>query len=364
VNANLKAADEFTLDPKVHGKLLTAGFTTLGQLPQGSGIPGQAYAFKPEGKGKAEWTLKESAYILITHTNPASEKSMLKKALGSAKKEIEKVEKARKDWEAKRKKAEEDKKKAEQEKKKAEEKKKEGGEGGKAPGAAGDEPEKKPPEKAKEEKKEETFKPPPINPVYQPLVDLIQKKEDTRAVVRLGRASDRLHFNEAVKNYEDLAWIFQLGGGRSSGFRFGGGSSGGDFHLALDGFAKEKAKVILRSTITFKPMTRNRMNLPATFAGAGCEVSLVPGSDTVSGHAAFLVEMAALIKGGMDRGVALRAITLHPARILGLGDRVGSLEKGKDANLLFLTNDPFNTMTRVEKVMIQGKIAAEGRAIQ
>ena len=197
-------------------------------------------------------------------------------------------------------------------------------------------------------------------------MDLIQKKENTRAVVRLGSASDRLHFNEAVKNFEELAWVYQLGGGQSGGGRFGrgGGSSGGDFHLALDEFAKEKAKVILGSTITYKPMTRNRINLPATFARAGCEVSLVPGNDSVFGCAAYLAEVAALIKGGMDRADALRAVTLHPARILGLGDRVGSLEKGKDANLLFLTNDPFNAMTRVEKVMIQGKIAAEGRAIQ
>ena len=52
----------------------------------------------------------------------------------------------------------------------------------------------------------------------------------------------------------------------------------------------------------------------------------------VGGHAAFAV------RGGMDEEAALRAITLEPARVLRIADRVGSLEKGKDAEALQTPN--------------------------
>ena len=74
--------------------------------------------------------------------------------------------------------------------------------------------------------------------------------------------------------------------------------------------------------------------------------------------------MAELVRAGLDRESALRAMTLNPARVLGIQDRVGSIEKGKDADLLFLTGDPFDARTRVNRVMIQGRVAAQGRAIQ
>jgi imidazolonepropionase-like amidohydrolase len=57
-------------------------------------------------------------------------------------------------------------------------------------------------------------------------------------------------------------------------------------------------------------------------------------------------------------------VTLHPARILGVEARVGSLKEGKDGNLLFLNGDPFDPLTRVEKVMIEGEVVAQGQEIQ
>jgi len=57
----------------------------------------------------------------------------------------------------------------------------------------------------------------------------------------------------------------------------------------------------------------------------------------------------------MDRDEALKAITITPAEILGVGDRVGSLEKGKDADIVVLSGDPLDVTTRVEKVILNGK---------
>jgi imidazolonepropionase-like amidohydrolase len=58
---------------------------------------------------------------------------------------------------------------------------------------------------------------------------------------------------------------------------------------------------------------------------------------------------------GLPRDEALKAITLYPARILGVADRVGSLEVGKDATLILTTGDPLETATQIEAAFIQGR---------
>ncbi|MCE9526942.1 MAG: amidohydrolase family protein [Planctomycetales bacterium] len=54
-------------------------------------------------------------------------------------------------------------------------------------------------------------------------------------------------------------------------------------------------------------------------------------------------------------GEALRSITLSPAEILGVADRVGSLTAGKEATLIVTTGDPLETATRVTAAYIQGR---------
>lgn len=58
---------------------------------------------------------------------------------------------------------------------------------------------------------------------------------------------------------------------------------------------------------------------------------------------------------GLPRDEALRAITLSPARILGVADRVGSLDVGKDATLIVTDGDPLETATQVEAAYIEGR---------
>jgi imidazolonepropionase-like amidohydrolase len=53
---------------------------------------------------------------------------------------------------------------------------------------------------------------------------------------------------------------------------------------------------------------------------------------------------------------ALKAITINPAKIIGVGERVGSLEKGKDADIRILSGDPLELKTKVEKVIIDGEL--------
>jgi imidazolonepropionase-like amidohydrolase len=58
---------------------------------------------------------------------------------------------------------------------------------------------------------------------------------------------------------------------------------------------------------------------------------------------------------GLPWDQALRAITLSPAEVFGVGDRYGSLDVGKVANVVVWSGDPFEFTTAVEHVIIRGK---------
>lgn len=65
------------------------------------------------------------------------------------------------------------------------------------------------------------------------------------------------------------------------------------------------------------------------------------------------------VKGGLERDLALRAITLSAAEVLGVADRIGSIEPGKDADIIVLTGDPFHYRTVVKRVFVDGKSVYE-----
>lgn len=58
---------------------------------------------------------------------------------------------------------------------------------------------------------------------------------------------------------------------------------------------------------------------------------------------------------GMDFGAALRAVTLTPAELFGVDDRVGALAAGRDANVVVWSGDPFEFATRAEHVFVRGR---------
>lgn len=60
-------------------------------------------------------------------------------------------------------------------------------------------------------------------------------------------------------------------------------------------------------------------------------------------------------RGGLETGKALRAVTSEAAKLLGLGHRIGSLEPGKDADVVILDGHPFDVRSRVVKVLVSGR---------
>lgn len=96
---------------------------------------------------------------------------------------------------------------------------------------------------------------------------------------------------------------------------------------------------------------------PAKLHAAGVAFCIgTSGSAFGAAHTRSLPHMAATAAAyGLPPEEALRAVTLYPARILGVADRVGSLTVGKDATLIVTSGDPLELTTGVERQFIQGR---------
>lgn len=103
------------------------------------------------------------------------------------------------------------------------------------------------------------------------------------------------------------------------------------------------------------------LKTPGVLSRAGVKVAIITDHPVVPIQ--YLSLLAALtVKEGMDEEEALKAITINPAEILGVADRVGSLEKGKDADIIVLSGHPLDWRTKVELVLVSGKIVYGGQA--
>jgi imidazolonepropionase-like amidohydrolase len=98
----------------------------------------------------------------------------------------------------------------------------------------------------------------------------------------------------------------------------------------------------------------SRYTLPARLHQAGVRFAIA-GSASAPYANRLPYEAGAAIAFGLPADEALRAVTLHPARILGLDDRVGSIEVGRDATLLVLSGAPLEYASTLEQAYIQGR---------
>jgi len=102
------------------------------------------------------------------------------------------------------------------------------------------------------------------------------------------------------------------------------------------------------------------VNLADFLVKRGVEINIMTDADVVQEQ--FLRYQAAIaVKYGMDPAEALKAITINPAKLAGLEKRIGSIEAGKDADLVVFSGDPFDIQSRTLKVMIDGKVVYEAK---
>lgn len=93
---------------------------------------------------------------------------------------------------------------------------------------------------------------------------------------------------------------------------------------------------------------------PPVLEEAGVRVAFHT-DDYITDSRLFLRMAAFGVRAGMSRETALRALTLEGAVMLGLEDRVGSLEAGKDADFVILSGDPFSVYTQVLETWVEGE---------
>jgi imidazolonepropionase-like amidohydrolase len=123
-----------------------------------------------------------------------------------------------------------------------------------------------------------------------------------------------------------------------------------------------RAEVVLHAT-----MARNAGDLvhmsresAALLTAAGIPVSIETGFESyVPKTRILLFEAAQAVPYGLNFNEALKAITLNPATLLGLEKKIGSLEKGKDADIVLYNGDPFEYLTKVCMVFINGELVSD-----
>jgi imidazolonepropionase-like amidohydrolase len=143
--------------------------------------------------------------------------------------------------------------------------------------------------------------------------------------------------------------------------------------LVLDGAAEAyrlipeikaaKAEIVLHATMARNGGDMVNMNREsaAILTTAGLPVSIESGFEAyVPKTRVLLFEAGQAMVHGLSFDDALKTITLNPAKLLGVEKRVGSIQKGKDADLVLFNGDPFEYLTKVCGVFIEGVAVKEG----
>lgn len=129
-------------------------------------------------------------------------------------------------------------------------------------------------------------------------------------------------------------------------------------YLIADILKENNAKVILGPLLTdrSKIELRNQsLAAPGILAKAGIPVAIMTDHPCVPVQH-LLLSAAIAVREGMPEEEALKAVTINAAIVSGIEDRVGSLEAGKDADVVIFSGHPFDYKTKVDMTIINGKI--------
>ncbi len=137
---------------------------------------------------------------------------------------------------------------------------------------------------------------------------------------------------------------------------------GGDAHKAAAQIAATELPVVIGPGLTHRerdPLTGRLTEtfVPKQFYDAGVMFALLPNESGAFAERYPTYSAAQCVRNGVPRQAALEAITINPAKMLGVDDQLGSIEVGKTANLVILSGDPLDFNSWVEKSYIDGILA-------
>ena len=129
-------------------------------------------------------------------------------------------------------------------------------------------------------------------------------------------------------------------------------------HLIADHLAKEGYPAIIGPSFGNKSkfeLNQKTFDTPGVLVKAGVKIAIMTDSPVIPLE--YLPMAAALAhKAGLDEMDALKCITINPAEILGVDDRLGSIEAGKDADLVIWEGHPFDLQAKVAYTLVNGKV--------
>jgi len=194
----------------------------------------------------------------------------------------------------------------------------------------------------KKKDKDKTARPPKRDLQLEPLTEVIQGKKT--AFIECYRADDIMTALRIIDEFKLKAVLV----GCTEGYKI------------PNEIARRKVPVIV-SPFGVGPRRMEaqdiKANNAAVLAQAGNKIIIKADEALGVGSLRELPLHAAMaVKGGLDRAIAMRAITLSAAEVIGAADRIGSIEKGKDADLVIFNGDPLVYSTRITHVLIDGKI--------
>jgi hypothetical protein len=359
-----KVVDGLYAKQPVFGELLRAGVTSLALTPSGGGFPGLGAVLRPDGKTVEQLTVDDDAFVQVGMARDSGTKKLLKDMFEKAQKAVDERKKPpapptpppqpsqppageAKPGEAK------------QEPPKGNEPPKPGPNPTPSPtptptptpnptptptpspspapapqGQQGQPAPQQPPQQAP--------KAPPKDPNLEVLADLLEGKR--RAIVQIDSAADVLHWTDAVG--DKLSFPRAVAVGRHD-------PMSGTLDVVLEQVKGWKCPVLLPADMTTLPRSRYLVHPALQFHDAGVEVAFAIGESGPAVRQVFF-RLMELCRYGLPQDVALKAITLQPAKILGIDKTVGSLEVGKDANLLLFTADPMSPAGELESVWLRG----------
>ena len=307
-NPQVMAAEGFYPNSNMKD-FLEAGVVTVGYYPPGRGIPGQAAALRTSLRDGDAQVLKDSTYLKVMMRSSRSEKDRIRSIYEEIEKFQEKETKNREKYDKAKEKIDDEKDK----------------------------------NKQKEAKKKlgdyEPLQPDPKVKAFMAVQD-----KSLPALVSLEQAGTYLHFLDALGD-KPMEFSLRIPIALES-----------DFGYVKEKVGEKKLRVVMDPAISVNPGTMQQRNLPGEYVAAGAKLVLIPRSENRGSITDWRQDVAVLIRAGLDEQVALSALTLEPANLLGLGETHGSLEVGKAADLLVLSRDPFEVNSEVQAVMVDGEI--------
>ncbi|MFK5633010.1 MULTISPECIES: amidohydrolase family protein [unclassified Ornithinimicrobium] len=170
----------------------------------------------------------------------------------------------------------------------------------------------------------------------------------------LGRVLDReIPWRQHCHRADDIATALRLAD--EFGYRLVL-DHGTESYLLADVLAARDVPVLYGPLIVSRSKVEVRersLRAPGILDRAGVAVSIITDHPVVPIE--YLITQVSLaVREGMDRDAGLRAVTINPARVLGVEDRVGSLTVGKDADVVLWSGDPLDLQSRVLRTWVDG----------